>query len=163
MGGFLGKLLGGGAAEVLKEAGTIVDDVITNKEEAILAKAKLEEVINQNSQKMVELANQLEQSYLDDIANARAMNIAAIGSSDSFIRRFIYYLAAVVIIAAFAMFILFISGEIPIENKDIALIILGSLTTTVSTIVAFFYGSSKGSEAKNETIKNLSGGNTTSK
>ncbi len=42
---------------------------------------------------------------------------------------------------------------IPADNRDIAYMVVGGLTAIVTTIVNFFFGSSKSSEDKNETIR----------
>jgi len=50
-----------------------------------------------------------------------------------------------VIVAIFSM-------EIPDNNKDMAYLVVGGLMGSFTTIIAFWFGSSKGSSDKNEII-----------
>lgn len=151
-----GKIFGTGAGEILKPVSDILDNVITNKEEKIKAQAELEKVLNDYMIQKEQMANAAVEMYLKDTQDARSLQKVAIGSEDKFVRRFIYYLALVVLIAALAMMALILTGEIPSENKEFAYMIMGSLTTSVATILAYFYGSTRGSDSKNEVIRNLS-------
>ena len=151
-----GKIFGTGAGEILKPVSDILDGVITNKEEKIKAQAELEKVLNDYMIQKEQMANAAVEMYLKDTQDARSLQKVAIGSEDKFVRRFIYYLALVVLIAALAMMALILTGEIPSENKEFAYMIMGSLTTSVATILAYCYGSTRGSDSKNEVIRNLS-------
>lgn len=151
-----GKIFGAGAGEILKPVSDILDSVITNKEEKIRAQAELEKVLNDFLVQKEQIANAAVEMYLKDTQDARSLQKTAIGSDDKFVRRFIYYLALVVLVAALSMMTLILTGEIPTENKEFAYMIMGSLTTSVATVLAYFFGSTKGSDSKNEAIKNLS-------
>lgn len=45
--------------------------------------------------------------------------------------------------------------EIPVANQNALLVLLGALTSQVSSIVQFFFGSSSSDKSKNETISKL--------
>ena len=94
-----------------------------------------------------------------DRANARAMQVAALGQNDLFAKRFIYYFATFWSISA-ALYIAFITfGDIPEANVRFADTILGfMLGTIVATIVQFFFGSSDGSKQKYGTLEAMAGG-----
>lgn len=47
---------------------------------------------------------------------------------------------------------------IPLDNRDIAYMVIGGLTANLTTIVNYFLGSSRGSQAKDDTINKLAGG-----
>lgn len=47
--------------------------------------------------------------------------------------------------------------KIPSDNRDIAYMVVGGLTALVSTVVNFFFGSSKSSEDKSLTIDKMAG------
>lgn len=66
---------------------------------------------------------------------------------------YMYLLGAFVVGAAAGVVVLLISNELPDNNKDIVNIALGSLLTMAGSVVAYFYGSSKGSSDKNELMK----------
>lgn len=151
-----GKIFGAGAGEILKPVSDILDNLTTNKEEKIKAQAEFEKVLNDFIIQKETMANTVIELYLKDTQDARSLQKTAITSEDKFVRRFIYYLALVVLIAALSMMALILTGEIPTENKEFAYMIMGSLTTSVATVLAYFFGSTKGSDSKNEAIKNLS-------
>lgn len=65
---------------------------------------------------------------------------------------YMYALAAVFILGYFALIGFILVRIIPVENKDIALMLFGTLTAGVASILSYFYGSSKGSDDKNEML-----------
>lgn len=99
---------------------------------------------------------ELEKAYLADKQNARNMQVAALLQNDLFSKRFVYYLA---IFWSFcgALYIGFITfGNIPEDNVRFADTILGFLLgTIISQILQFFYGSSRSSQNKDETLKSI--------
>lgn len=88
-----------------------------------------------------------------DTSNARNMQVAALQQSDVFSKRFIYFFAAAWSLMA-CLYIGFITfGKIPEQNVRFADTILGFiLGTVVATILQFFFGTSKGSRDKDETM-----------
>lgn len=107
--------------------------------------------LRQNDDK---LSAEVEMAYLKDRQDARAMQVAALNQSDLFSKRFIYYFAIgwSVVTAAYIGFITF--APIPKDNLRFADTVLGFLLgTLIATIVNFFYGSSRGSQVKDETLK----------
>jgi ABC-type nitrate/sulfonate/bicarbonate transport system permease component len=94
----------------------------------------------------------IEQEF-KNIADARAMQVAALQQDDRFSKRFIYFLASFWTIAS-TLYIGFITfGTIPESNIRFADTILGFiLGTVVATILNFFFGSSSGSMRKADTI-----------
>lgn len=155
MPGIIGKAIQVIGGEALKNIRGIIDDVTTNKTELAEAQAKITEIVNGHVERIATLAVESERQLLEDIDSARRMNTEAIKSDDKFVRRFTYYLAAFIVLAGFILFGLLLTGEIPTEQKDIAYVILGSLGGAITTVLAFFFGSTRGSDHKNETIKNL--------
>jgi len=88
-----------------------------------------------------------------DIANARAMQVAALQQEDIFSKRFIYIFATFwsLFAAGYIAFITF--GHSPEDNQRFADTILGFLLgTVVATILQFFFGSSMGSKKKDKEI-----------
>lgn len=65
---------------------------------------------------------------------------------------FQYILGAVIVIGFFTLLVLLLYLTIPVENKDILNIVVGALIGSFTTIVGYFYGSSKGSSDKNEML-----------
>ena len=89
-----------------------------------------------------------------NIADARAMQIAALNQSDVFSKRFTMYLTAFWSVAA-VLYVGFITfGVIPDKNIRFADTILGFiLGTVVATMLNFWFGSSIGSKEKAEAIR----------
>ena len=86
---------------------------------------------------------------LENTKDARAMQVAALGQTDLFSKRFVYYFAAFwsVIGAAYLFFATFTE----VVNPKMADTVLGFLLgTIISTIINFFFGSSQGSKDKDD-------------
>lgn len=85
--------------------------------------------------------------------SARDMQKAALGQSDLFSKRFIYYFSAAWSLFACTYIICITFMDIPADNVRFADTILGfMLGTVIATILNFFLGSSKASQDKNSTI-----------
>lgn len=87
-------------------------------------------------------------------ADARAMQVAALGQDDKFSKRFVYMFAAGWSIVAIVYIFMITFMSIPAANVRFADTVLGFLLgTIVATIINYFYGSSKSSADKNEVMK----------
>lgn len=90
---------------------------------------------------------------LKDKADARAMQQAALGQTDVFAKRFVYYFAIFWAIFCVIYIACITFMAIPEKNIRFADTILGFLLgTLISTIIQFFYGSSNSSKAKDDTV-----------
>lgn len=58
----------------------------------------------------------------------------------------------IVVIACFVLFLIFAKGKLDPANKEIILMILGAVITTLSTVVGYYFGSSQGSTRKTELL-----------
>ena len=65
---------------------------------------------------------------------------------------YMYSLGALIVIAFFATIYLLAKVEMPLTNKDLLLIVIGALVAKFGDVVAYFFGSSKGSADKNEML-----------
>lgn len=91
-----------------------------------------------------------------DRASARHMQEVALTQDDKFSKHFIYYFAWFWAVASCSYFAAVTFIPMPKENTHFADIILGFLLgTAVATIISFFYGSSKSSKDKTESMKGL--------
>jgi len=66
-----------------------------------------------------------------------------------------YTLAGVIVIGFFALLVILILIVVPEPNKDLLNITVGTLLSSFSMIVGYFFGSSKSSDDKNEIIQKL--------
>lgn len=115
-----------------------------------------EEFLIEAAQKKAELDLETEKEYLKDVQSARTMQNTALNQTDVFSKRFIYYFAIMWTLAAM-IYIGFITfATIPENNIRFADTILGFLLgTVVAQIIAFFYGSSKSPQAKDDVISQM--------
>lgn len=136
-----GSIIGGTLGDVLPDKGVlgIVKNLI-NKD------AKLDEQQKQEALRLLELEYQ-------DIADARALQVAALNQDDIFSKRFVYYLAIGLFSFAFIVTIMLFIVEIPDKNRDVINIIIGVVIGTGLTgMFQYFFGSSKGSKDKTKLL-----------
>lgn len=109
-----------------------------------------------HEQWLVEAGQKAFDSEVIDRADARKMQAVALAQDDIFSKRFVPYLA-VAMLTFTGFYILWITfGTIPAANVRFADTILGFLLgTVVSTIVYFFFGTSRSSQSKDVTIQAL--------
>ena len=96
---------------------------------------------------------ELVQLDLTDLANARAMQKEALSQDDVFSKRFVYYLTIGIVAFVFSMVICLFFVDIPKENKTIIDMVVGIVIGGYTSIMAFYFGSSKSSEDKNSTLQ----------
>ena len=88
-----------------------------------------------------------------DRDSARHMQETALNQDDKFAKHFIYWFAWFWSVGSMAYFFAITFGQVPASGKDFGNIILGFLLgTAVATIISFFYGSSKSSKDKTDTM-----------
>lgn len=117
---------------------------------------ELEKALREYELKEYEMYIQEQKMYLDDVANARDMQKAALQQDDLFSKRFTYYLAAASLFVGFLYVFLITFTSIPTENQRFADTILGVvITMVITTIYQYFFGSSKGSSDKNNILKSV--------
>ncbi len=91
-----------------------------------------------------------------DIANARAMQVAALQQEDVFAKRFVYYFATAWSLAAIVYIGCITFCVIPPANMRYADTCLGFvLGTLVATIINFFFGSSRSSQRKDAALGSM--------
>lgn len=100
-------------------------------------------------QAMASMEADLEKAYLLDMQNARAMQVAALAQEDHFSKRFVYVFAGLWSVFAMVYFGCVTFIDVPDEGRRVADTILGVLISTVmGGIFSYFYGSTRGGEAK---------------
>lgn len=65
---------------------------------------------------------------------------------------YMYVLGAMIVLGIFILTWFFLYKEMPIGNKDIMLMLIGAMLAKFSDVVAYFFGSSKGSTDKNDLL-----------
>lgn len=157
-----------GLGDIFKKAGSGIVEGLANGASALIKdfKADPNKVIDHDekvrqlaadaTKQLNELADAADARIMADIQNARAMQIAALGQTDSFAKRFIYYLACGVILLTLCYDFALFWVRYPAENRDMINMVGGTLNTgCLVTIITFFFGSSKSSHDKQETIDKM--------
>lgn len=146
----LGKaVLGKGKEIVEAKLGVDINSLLGSEE----GRAKLLELENSHKEALLKFALDETKLEHDNTADARKMQSVALTQDDLFSKRFIYILAA-----GWSLFSMLYIGTItfstiPAANVRFADTILGFiLGTMISTIINFFFGSSKSSHQKDDTI-----------
>ena len=144
---------------ILDIGSKILDRVLPNPEAK--AQAQLELIKMEQTGELARMANDTEitKAYLGDVASARDRE-SAVATSDSapYLNKIITPILALgVLIATFGLFafVLFDKGAIDPTRKDILIYVLGVLSAIATQIVAYYFGSSKGSADKNTAIDTL--------
>lgn len=107
----------------------------------------------QAAQKLAELDLKQFELEIADRNGARHMQEVALQQEDKFAKHFIYWFAWFWSVGSMAYFFAITFGTVPASGKDFGNIILGFLLgTAVATIISFFYGSSKSSKDKTDTL-----------
>lgn len=146
-------------AEVLINAAKEITGIADPKE-AVAAVAADPVKLQEFKIRLTELQLEETKAFLADVANARAMQIAALQQDDLFSKRFIYYFAtgwsAFAALYFTAVTFEWFGGLTPAGTRT-ADTILGVLIGTVLTgLFQFFYGSTVRNGKKDETIQHLS-------
>lgn len=144
---------------ILDIGGKIIDRLIPDP--TAKAQAQVELLKLEQSGELARMANDSEitKAYLSDVASARNREAqVAVSESAPYLNKIITpVLALGVLIATFGLFgfVLFDKGTIDPTRKDILIYVLGVLSAIATQIVAYYFGSSKGSSDKNQAIDNL--------
>lgn len=134
--------------------GGIVKDVADLADRFITTKQEKEEFLQAVRQREQEFRTQMQRFDMEDRANARQMQIEALRQGDSFSKRYSYYLATLIILAAIAFGVGLMFYEIPETNRRLVEMFADIfLFAGAITVIQFFFGSSKGSADKNQILR----------
>lgn len=105
------------------------------------------------AQKLADMEMEYARIDAADRNSARHMQEVALQQEDKFAKHFIYWFAWFWSVGSMLYFFAITFGTVPASGKDFGNIILGFLLgTAVATIISFFYGSSKSSKDKTDTM-----------
>lgn len=160
---FLANIFGGGTSELIKSVDSIVDNLSFSNEEKAVLKAELSKNVNDHLEKMAGLTQVELESYMKDIADARAANVQIQNSaSASWLAKNVAY--------CLDMFVLLIWGSMTVyivckflniiksqQGVDFSgvLGLYAGVTALATQIIGFHRGSSKGSEDKSKQIDTM--------
>jgi len=156
IGSFLANIFNKGGGGIIDAIGNVADKFITTPSEKQEFNLKVQMEVNKHIELMEEHANKSIELYLKDVADARAMQMAALNQSDNFSKRFLYFFALGIVVMAFSFDFILCFHQIPTKNETIINVIVGTINgTALVSVVSFFFGSSKSSQDKSKFIEEL--------
>jgi len=160
MANFLTNLFSAGASSLVDAVGDALDKNITSDEERKELENELEKAKLTYDVEMKTLGLDEQKAYLNDTASARENQSRVQESTEAgFLAKNVHPILAIFIISLtfFLYYWLIIgsSNNISTDMKDIVIYILGALTTISTQVVAYFFGSSRGSKEKQQIISDL--------
>lgn len=157
MANFLTNLFSAGASSLVEAVGTAIDKNTTSDAERKaldneITKAKLQYEIESKT-----LDLKRDEVFLADVDSARVnqSRVQETANASWLAKNVQPFLAVVLIALTFYLYwyVIFCANSIKNEQKDIIVYIMGALTTIVTQVVSYFFGSSKGSSDKNDMLK----------
>lgn len=125
-----------------------IDTAISKDPQAVF---KLKELETQHSEFLINAAHENDKMYLNDIQSARQREIEVTKSTGK-LNWPMYVIALVIFIGFFIVLGCLFKIPLIMANKDIIVYTVGGLQTAFITVVAYFFGSSKGSSDKNDIL-----------
>lgn len=161
------KLFSKGLGTILDKGADIADRfILTNEEkqefEERQAEREFREVQYEGENYQKELDRSLQYYQIDqkDREDARTLNKVELDQDDKFIRRYRYYLATLIVVACFGCLGYLMFDPNPNRNTDYIMFFAGTLTSILSIVVSYFFGSSQGSMNKQDKINDMLNGKT---
>ena len=146
--------MGGAVNEALKAFGIVSGDKGALEKALKSATpeqlAELKRIDSDYQKRLAELDIDLEKIYADDRASARIMYSQ---TRDVLVP----ILASILILGTFLITWALFRIQIPPDNKDTLFMVLGIVIGYGGNVVTFYFGSSNGSQRKNEIISRISG------
>ena len=163
LGNWFKQAAAGAAGGFLNSAANVISKFVADPTEQAKALKELEEAKLKHEENMAniqvranEIESDLEKAYLQDVGNARAMQIEALKQDDKFSKRFVYYLAIGIIVMAFIFDMCFFFVSYPERNHDIINMVAGTINSTgFAAVIYFFFGSSQGSKQSGDAMRKL--------
>lgn len=120
-----------------------VEAALKNDPDALV---KLKELELTHKTKFEEMALEETKARLQDTQNARGAEIERMKAGSS--NKFMYYLAAIVVIGFFGVVTTLFFVDVPTASENVLYMLVGTLAAEFGSIMRYFFGSSKGSSDK---------------
>lgn len=154
--GFLQNLFSGGASTLVNSVGSVLDNLVTTKEEKMQLEIEMRKSEMQFQLDMKKLSNEEQQMILGDISNARQREVQMMNSENNtkLNKNLMPFMALGTILLVLALFfvLIFTPSVVHSESKDIIMYILGVLSAVLTQIYSYYFGSSAGSAEKSKTL-----------
>lgn len=150
---FITDIFKGGTSGILDGLGSIISKFVTDPTQKDALSTEIQKAIMDQQNLNISNAEKEFDEQINDIANARALQIASLSQTDSVAKRYIYWLATAIIVLTIAFDACLLFINIPSSDHDAIMLITGSLNTGgFAAVVSFFFGSSSGSQSKDKVI-----------
>ena len=147
----IGGVAGSLVAKMLGCSATPEDIEAAIKKDPEIA-LKLKELEIKHEQFLITSSHENDKLYIGDVQDARAREVALTNATGE-LNWPMYLLGGLIVIGFFATIGCLFSIELIAFNKELIIYTVGGLQSAFLTIVAYLYGSSKGSSDKNKIIE----------
>ena len=157
--GFLTDLFSGGAGKLVDSVGNVLDKVVTTKGEIMQQELEMKKAELQYQLDTKRLGVEEQKNVLQDIDSARQRSTAVETNmnASSLSKNIGSYLAITTTLLTFVLFyiVIFRNETIKAEVKDVVIYVLGVLSTILTQVFSFYFGSSQGSVDKSKIIEGM--------
>jgi uncharacterized membrane protein (DUF106 family) len=157
--GLLNNLLSGKGSDLVNSIGSVLDNVVTSKEEKMQLENEIKKAEFEFHTEMRRLDVTEKENVLKDIDSARTRETAVQTSehSTTLSKNVSPMLAILTVFLTFFLFLLLIfrNDLLKQEMKDVVIYILGVMSAILSQIFSYYFGSSQSSANKNKMIQEL--------
>lgn len=159
----LSKLFGKAGKTLVDSVGSVIDNLVTSKEEKEAAKLAITQEVNRNIEALTDDANKELELHLADVANSRNTN-ASIQESDkaSWLAKNTGYMLDIFISVIWASLTFYIAAKYlnivkvsAVVNFDGIWGLYAAVSGLMTTVLTWHRGSSKGSEDKQKSLDKM--------
>jgi len=156
---FITDLFSGGAGKLVDSVGNVLDNLTTTKDEVMQHELELKKAEIQFQLDQQKLGIEEHQNVLADVDSARkrSSDVETNANASSLSKNIGSYLAITTTILTFVLFyiVIFRNETIKAEVKDVVIYVLGVLSTILTQVFSFYFGSSQGSVDKSKIIEGM--------
>ncbi|MEI6752976.1 MAG: hypothetical protein WCK78_07390 [Paludibacter sp.] len=154
---FITDLFSGGAGKLVDSVGNVLDKVVTTKGEIMQQELEMKKAELQYQLDTKRLGVEEQKNVLQDIDSARQRStvVETNVNASSLSKNIGSYLAITTTLLTFVLFyiVIFRNETIKAEVKDVVIYVLGVLSTILTQVFSFYFGSSQGSVDKSKIIE----------
>jgi len=156
---FLTDLFSGGAGKLVDSVGNVLDNLVTTKEEIMQQELEMKKAEMQFQLDQRRLGIEEQKNILVDVDSARkrSTDIETNANASGLSKNIGSYLAITTTLLTFVLFyiVIFRNETIKAEVKDVVIYVLGVLSTILTQVFSFYFGSSQGSVDKSKIIEGM--------
>jgi hypothetical protein len=139
------KILQGGATEVIGAIGSVLDNVITNKEELAQAKLEAEKEVNRHFEAVQQNVLKEQELQIQDRSTARTREAEFLKATGHIDYLMWFLSVSGIVIMSYCLYEL---SNKELANKELFIHFLGIIEGVVVSMYSYYFGSSVGSRIK---------------